>query len=147
MKDNIGATKHHQRQGSINKLITPEMRREIRELKDQFDEHLVFVRGYCELLNNIRLAVFMARQSARCLLTIDPFQAWEKIGGQDEFDAFCGWPERKDTSLNHLAKANVERLITPQMRQQIIEAKQRLDDFVSHIGPFIDDLNKLKCIS
>ncbi len=120
MENSVGTRKDLQRQGKINKLVTPEMRQQIRELKDRLDEYDCDVRGYCDLLNNISEALLIARQSARCLLTNDPFGAWEKICGQDECDAFRGFAEKQNTKR----KPNVERLITPQMRQQIIEAKE-----------------------
>ncbi len=144
METSVRATTHHQRQGNINKLITPEMRQQIHELKDQLDEQLRDVIGFCDLLNGIRKTTFMARQSARCLLTNEPFEAWEKIRDQAEFDAFRGLAEKQDTKSNHTAKANVEKLITPQMRRRIIEIKKELDDYASRICEFIYDLNQLK---
>jgi hypothetical protein len=144
MKDSMGVTTHHQRQGNINKLLTPEMQQQIRELKDELDEYLPDVGGFCDLLENIREATFIARQSAACLLTKDPFGAWEKIREQDEFDDFSGSAEKQNTKRNHPAKANVEKLITPEMRQQIIKAKKRLDDYANGVGAFIDDVKKIK---
>jgi hypothetical protein len=130
MKDSTGATMDHQRQGNINKLITPETRQQIRELQlrlDGCDYRL------SDLFNNIQLALDIAGQSARCLLTNDPFEAWEK----DEF--FGSGGKRK----NHPAKAKVQKLITPQMRQQIIDTKKRLEDFVRCLSVFFDDVNTL----
>ncbi len=144
MENSVRATKDQQRQGNINKLITPEMRQQIRELKDQLDEHLRDVIGFCDLLNDIRKATFIARQSARCLLTNDPFKAWEKIRDQYEFDAFRGLAEKQNTKKDHPAKGNVERLITPQMRWRVIEIKKELGDYASRIGEFIHDANRLK---
>jgi hypothetical protein len=130
--------------GNVQKLVTRDMRQQIRGLKDELDYSLRDINGFCDLLNNIREATFLARQSAKCLLTNDPFEAWEKIRGQDEFDALHGLAEKQNTRRNHPAKANVEKLITPQMRQQIIKAKKRLDDYANGLGAFIDDVKKIK---
>ncbi len=82
----------------------------------------------------------MARQTARCLLTNDPFEAWKKIRDQDECDAFHGLAEKQNTKR----KPNVERLITPKMGQQIIEAKETLEEYANCLGEFINDVKKVK---
>jgi hypothetical protein len=144
MKTSLRGTKDQQQQGDINRLITPEMRQQLRELKDQFDEHLLAVGEYCDRLNEIRKATFIARQTARCVLTDDPFEVWEKIHGRDEFDGFLGLAEEQPASRNYPARANVDQLITPQMRLEIVEAVKKLDEYASCLGQFIDDLNALK---
>jgi hypothetical protein len=144
MENSVRATTHHQGQGNVNELITPEMRKEIRELKDQLDKQLRDVIGFCNLLNSIHKTTFMARQSTRCLLTNEPFEAWKKIRDQAEFDAFRDLAEKQNTKGNHPAKGNVEKLITPRIRQRVIEIKKELDDYASRIGEFIYDLDRLK---
>lgn len=144
METSVRAVKDQQRQGDINRLITPEMRQQLRELKDQFDEHLLAVREYCDRLKDIRVATFIALQTARCLLTDDPFEAWEKIHGRHEFDGFFGLAEKQPASRNYPATANVEKLVTPQMRHEVAEAVKELDEYASCLGQFIDDLNALR---
>jgi chromatin segregation and condensation protein Rec8/ScpA/Scc1 (kleisin family) len=121
-----------------------QMRQRIHELKDKLDKQFRDVIGFCERLNDIRKATFMARQSARCLLTEEPFEAWEQIRDQAEFDAFRGLEEKQNTKRDHSTKGHVEKLITPQMRQRVIDIKKGLDDYASRIGEFISDLDRLK---
>ncbi len=141
MKDRLVATKHHQRQGNISKLLTSEMRQHIHELRLRLDgcDYRLFAH-----LNNIQEALDIARQSARCLLTSDPFGTWEGIRREDELD-ILGKPaaENQLASRNRLAKAKVEKLTTAQMRLQIVEATKRLEEYASCLDIFFDDLKKL----
>ena len=136
MKDDMRAARHHQRQGDINKLITPEMRQQIRGLKDRLDgsDYRLF-----ELLDNIQEALDIARQSARCLLTNDPFKAWEKIRSEDEWDTLFdrSAAERRDAKRNPWEKFNIEKLTTSQMRRQIAEAKKRLEEYAVALASFL----------
>ena len=82
MENNVRATKYYQRQGNVNKLVTPEMRQQIRQVKHQLDEYDGSLSNLFDLLNDIREALNTARASAGCLLTDDPFEAWEKIASK-----------------------------------------------------------------
>ena len=149
MKNRVRVMKH-QRQGNVNNLVTPEMRQQIRELKYELDECDYNLSRHLDLFNGIREGLDRARLSARCLLTRDPFEAWEKVAKrrEEEFDAICGisTADKRDTRRKVKATANVEKLITRQMRQQIVEAKKQLDDYVSCLGEFFDDVTKLQSL-
>ncbi len=102
-----------------------------------------------ETLNNIREALNTAQQTARCLLTNDPFKAWEKVVEQtEEWDPFSdtSTPRKQDSKTTVKATANVKKLITQQMRQQVIDAQKRLDKFASCLWEFLDDVAKLKSL-
>jgi hypothetical protein len=73
MKNNEPATNNHQQPGNVSDLLTPEMRRQILKLKDELNEHDLLLSGQLDILNNIHDALEIARCSADCLLTSDPF--------------------------------------------------------------------------
>ena len=54
-------------------LLTPEMRRQILKVKHELEEHELRLSGHLDILNNIHDALEIARYSAGCLLTSDPF--------------------------------------------------------------------------
>ena len=64
---------------NVSSWLTPEMRRQIIKLKDELDEHELCLSGHLDILNNIRDALKIARYSASCLLTNDPYNAWNKV--------------------------------------------------------------------
>jgi hypothetical protein len=92
MKNEVRVTKENQPQGNVNKLVTPEMRQQIRQLKHDLDECDYHPSRHFELFTSIRDALDTARQTVRCLLTNDPFEAWQKIAERrkEEFDAIWG---------------------------------------------------------
>ena len=120
-------------------LLTPEMRRQILKLKDELDDHDILLYGQLDILNNIHDALEIARCSADCLLTSDPFKAWE------ELHPFRGasTAEKQDRKKTVKNTAGVEKLITRQMRQQIVEAKKRLENYASCLDEFFDDVVEL----
>ncbi len=148
MKDDMRAAKQTQRHGIGNKLITPEMRQQILDISYELEDCKDRVAGQLEILSNMRAALGIARQSARCLLTNDPFAAWEKIEQRrnQEFDAICGPFTRKkqNTTSASKATAGAERLITRQMRQQIVDAKKEIANYARVLTEFLDDVAKLE---
>lgn len=150
MKNSVRAANDEQRQGNVNNLVTPEMRQQIRELKSALDECDYDLSRHLELFDGIREGLDRARLSARCLLTRDPLEAWEKVARQREekWEAICGrsTADKRDTRRKVKATANVEKLITRQMRQQIVEAKKQLDDYVSCLDEFFDDVKKVRSL-
>ena len=145
MKNNVHATDHHQQQGK--KLVTPEMRRQVRQVKRRLDECDGRLSRLFDLLNEVREGLDTTRESARCLLREDPFAAWEKRkrAKEEEYDILWGISETKkrDAKPSHQAKAAVEKLTTPQMRQQIVEAIEKLEDYAGCLREFFDDVTEL----
>jgi hypothetical protein len=150
MKYKVRAANHHQRQGDVNNPVTPEMRQQIRELKYELDECDYNLSRHLGLFNGIRETLDTARLSARCLLTRDPFETWEKVAKQREEEraAICDTSslEIKDNGSTVKASAGVEKLITRQMRQQIIEAKKRLENYANCLNEFFADVTKVKSL-
>jgi hypothetical protein len=149
MKSNVRAT-NHQRQANVNNLLTPEMRQQVRQLKHELDEYDRDLFGHLEILSGIREALAIARQSARCLLMNDPFEAWEKIAKrrEEEMDAVCdaSTAEKQDTRRTQQSKTNVDKLITLEMRKRVVEAKTKLDDYAKCLGKFFHDVTELQSL-
>jgi len=141
MKINLPVLKQNQQQDNANTLPTPEMRQRMRLLKDELDGHEGRLSGHLGILNNIHDALEIARYSASCLLTTDPFAAWEKVAERREME----WNPSCDVALSHnqganttiKATAGVEKLITRQMRQQIAQAKKRLENYATCLEQFL----------
>jgi len=148
MQSGVGAKNQ---QGNVQ-LVSPEMRLRIRELKRELDECDYRFSRHLDLFVSIRDGLDTARQTARCLLTSDPFQAWEKVAKrrEEESDAirsFCGIStENRDTPKEVKATAKVEKLITRQMRQQIVEAKKTLENYANSLDQFFSDVTTLKSL-
>lgn len=54
MKNNVVAIRHRQKDGNVDSLVTPEMRRQIRELKrklDQYDNRLAVHRDLFSIIS------------------------------------------------------------------------------------------------
>ncbi len=141
MKHEVHATKRTSSSSNINGLITPEMRRQICELKRGLEQcgHPLF--WHLGSLDTIVEALETARQSAECLLADDPFEAWDKIG-EDEWAEFGETTEKQEASKT--AAPNVHRMITRPMRQRLVESVRRLDEYYRCITELLDDLNTLK---
>jgi hypothetical protein len=148
MESRAHIRRHHQLQNNINELVAPEMRQRIRELKRELDEREHTLSDYFYFLNEFRAALDIARQSANCLLLNDPFEAWKRIAKHrsEEFhNLFGSSPAGKQRAIKgHPAKANIEKLITPQMRQQITEAEKTLDEYARCLDQLFSDFRKLK---
>jgi hypothetical protein len=147
MKMEIRAADRNQRQCNVNKLMTPEMRRQIRQLKQQLDEYVELDSEHYELMVTISLGLDTARDTARCLMARDPFDAWARLvkAKEEEFDADFGISEAEEPERSSEdATAKVTNLITMEMRQQQIrEAKEKLEDYASFLGQFFRELNQL----
>jgi len=146
MQSGVGAKNQ---QGNVQ-LVSPEMRLRMRELKRELDECDYRLSRHLDLFMSIRAGLDTARQTARYLLTSDPFQVWEKVAKrrEEEFDAIWGTSraEKRDTPKKVKATANVEELITKQMRQQIVEAKKILEDYANSLDQFCSDVTKIKSL-
>ncbi len=140
MKREVHAANQNQRQGNVSKLMTPEMRRQVRQLKRQLDEYVELGSEHSNLLVTIRFGLDTARDTARCLMAMDPFDAWAKLvkAKEEEFDAYFDMSEAEEPKWrSEGATAKVTNLITMQMRQQQIrEAKEKLEDYASYLGQF-----------
>lgn len=137
MKREVRAANQNQRQCNVNKLMTPEMRRQIRQLTRQLDKYDELGSEHYELMVTISFGLDTARDTARCLMARDPFDAWARLVKAKEEEFFgiseAEEPERRSED----ATAKVTNLITMEMRQQQIrEAKEKLEDYASYLGQF-----------
>jgi hypothetical protein len=151
MKNNVVAIRHRQKDGNVDSWVTPEMRRQIRELKrelDQYDNRLAVHR---DLFSIISFGLDTAQQTARCLLAKHPFEAWEEIvrHREEEFDADFGIlaTEKRCTRIPVSLTANVTKLNTEQMREQIVETTRKLTEFANCLKVFFRDVNKLESLN
>ena len=67
MKNEMLVTKRNQPHGNVNRLITPEVRPQIHQLKDRLDECNDDLSWHLSFFDLIREALDTARQSTRCL--------------------------------------------------------------------------------
>lgn len=92
----------------------------------------------------------IARQTARCLLANDPFEAWEKAKelGEEDWEPFsrASIGKEHDTRRTRKAAPNVKKLITRRMRKQVADAKQLLDEYALCLAQFFEDVTKLKSL-
>ena len=151
MKNNVVAIRHPKKDNNVDSSVTPEMQRQIRKLKrelEQYDNRLAVHR---ELFSIISFGLDTARQTARCLLAKHPFEAWEEIvkHREDEFDADFGIlaTEKRCTRIPVRVTANVTKLNTEQMREQIVETTRKLNEFASSLEEFFRDVNKLESLN
>jgi hypothetical protein len=139
---------YDQQRSKANALVPPEMHAQIRRLKAKFDQYDGVIADYFQLLSDINAGLDIARQTARCLLTGDPFAAWEMVAKQWERqecdkDYRAAAVAKPDAGSTPGLKGNVERLITPQLIRQTVEAKAKLDECGRILGAFFDDMNNL----
>jgi hypothetical protein len=82
----VDARRAQQRQGrsNVHKLITPELRQEVVQLKQRLDDYAGYLDDLFYNLNAIGDAIFRAREFAECLLADDPFKAWEIMKKKEE---------------------------------------------------------------
>ena len=172
MQKSTPANRHHQGRGHVEKLITPEMRHQVSQMKHQLHECEGRLADLGYHFNELSEALEIAQASAECLLTDDPFEAWEKVKERRQKDLdtltddpFEAWEKVKERRQNYLdtrfpksatrrqdgrrtyyPQGNVAKLITPEMRRQITKAKKQLDDFVSGLRQFFDNVSKLESL-
>jgi hypothetical protein len=127
MKNEMRARKWNQSPGNVTRMITPEMRRHICELKRNLVQYGHPLFDHLAPFNTIFEALNTARQSAECLLADDPFEAWNKVLEHDQWEELCDTAEKHETRKT--AAPNVKRMITRPMRQQLVEAIKRLDEY------------------
>ena len=148
MKNEMRAAKRNQSPGNVNNLVTPEMRPQIHQLKGRLDECNDDLSWHLSFFDLIREALDTARQSTRCLLAKDPFEAWDKIAKRrrEEIDPrrTKSSAEKQGARRTYQTKANSKKRIRRQMVQQVVEAQKALDDYASRLGEFFSDLTALQ---
>ena len=95
MKNKMRAAKRNQSPGNVNYLVTPEMRRHIRELKRGLVQCGYPLLDHLGYLDTVVAALGIAERSAECLLADDPFEAWDKLLEKDEWDEPCDTTEKR----------------------------------------------------
>jgi predicted DNA binding CopG/RHH family protein len=142
MKSEMRARKWNQSPGDVNRLIAPEMRQRIRELKRGLVQCGHPLLDQLGSLDTIVEALGTAVRAAECLLTDDPFVAWDKVIEEDEWDELSDATEKQQTMTT--AAPNVKKMITRPMQQQLIEAIKRLDEYHGCLTELVNDLSKLE---
>jgi hypothetical protein len=148
MQNEMRVTKRNQPHGNVNRLITPEVRPQIHQLKDRLDKCNDDLSWHLSFFDLIREALDTARQSTRCLLAKYPFEAWDKIAKRrrQEIDPLRpkSGAEKQGAKRTHQTKTNNKKRIRRQMVQQVAEAQKALDDYASRLGEFFSDLTALQ---
>ena len=96
MKNKMRAAKRNQSPGNVNYLVTPEMRRHIRELKRGLAQCGYPLLDHLGYLDTVVAALGIAERSAECLLADYPFKAWDKVLEKDEWDELCDTTEKQE---------------------------------------------------
>jgi len=88
MKDSKNPTKQHRGQSNVEKLVTPEMRQDVVQLKQRLEEYAHCLEDLFHNLKGISDGIFRGQQFAECLLADDPFEARTKMRkqGDEELD-------------------------------------------------------------
>jgi hypothetical protein len=148
MKNEMRATKRNQSPGNVNRLTTPEMRPQIHQLKDRLNKCNDDLSWHLSFFDLIREALDTARQSTRCLLTKDPFEAWDKIAKRRRQEInprrTKSGAEKQGARRTHQTKPNNKERIRREMLRQVAEAQKALDDYASRLGEFFSDLTALQ---
>lgn len=144
MKNKMRAAKRNQSPGNVNYLVTPEMRRHIRELKRGLVQCGYPLLDHLGYLDTVVAALGIAERSAECLLADYPFKAWDKVLEKDEWDELCDTTEKQEAKTTAWPAPNVRKMITRPMRQQLVEAIKRLDEYHVCLTELLDDLSKLE---
>ena len=142
MKSSVPATNRRRQQDNIRSVLTPELRQHIRGLKRGLEQCGYPLSDHLSSLNTIFEALSTGRQSAECLLMGDPFEAWEKLIEEDEWGDLCDATEQQEPRTT--AARNVKRMITPPMRQQLVKAIERLNEYHGCLSELVADLSKLE---
>ncbi len=71
---------------SKNKFVSSEMRTQILRLKDQLRECELWLSTHSSEMDEIQDGLFIAQQCIQCLLSEDPFTAWQELVRQNEED-------------------------------------------------------------
>jgi hypothetical protein len=129
---------HHQAEAAV-KIAAVIVRRRLKRGLVQCGYPLLDHLGY---LDTIVAALGIAERSAECLLADDFFEAWDKVLKKDEWDELCDTTEKQEAKTT--AAPNVKRMITRPMRQQLVEAIKRLDEYHGCLTALVDDLSKLE---
>ena len=140
MKSSV--TNRRQQQGNVRSVLTPEMRQHIRELKRGLVQCGYPLLDHLGSLDTIVEALGTAVRSTECLLADDPFEAWDKAIGEDERDEVGDTTEKQEPRKT--AAPNVKRMITRPMRQQLVKAIERLDEYHGCLMELVADLSKLE---
>ncbi len=116
--------------------LRAQMQQRICALKDDLEECNDGLRSSVKRINAIGWALNIARESTECLLTDDPFEAWDKFVLEEEFGTFC------DISTTRMQQAETTPART--RRQQLGDSIKRLDEYHRCLTGFFDDLSKLE---
>ena len=157
MKKSVRVTKDNQRNGNINKFITPEMRQNIVRLRRELDDCKGRLSDHFYVMNEVQEGLIIALECAECLLTSDPFAAWEKQTKrkQKKFDDISELEDAPRPPLKgnnkaatiYKATGNVTKLVTSEMRRRIVELKDQLDEYAACLREAGDDMLELESLN
>jgi hypothetical protein len=140
MKSSVPATNRRRQQDNIRSVLTPELRQHIRGLKRGLVQCGYPLLDYLGALDSIVEALGTAERSAECLLADDPFEAWDKVIAEDERNELSDTAEEQEARKT--AAPNVKKMITRPMRQQLVKAIERLDEYHGCLSELVADLSK-----
>ena len=157
---------HQQGNGNLNGSVMAELRQQIVLLKRDLNACESSLSDHLYIMNEVQEALTIARECVQCLQTSDPFAAWEKLMNQKEkeFDDFITGEEVDDTTeLEDAhrppvreseeakrideAEGTVTKLVTPEMRQAIVELTEQLNGYAACLREVFHDMLKLDSLN
>jgi hypothetical protein len=157
MEKRVRVVDRQQGKGDANRFMTPQLRGEIVALRQELREIERIFSDHEYVMEQLHAALVIARDSVRCLLTADPFAAWERRMRQAEresdayflFEDDAQPPLQQDKSVARpiQANANVTKFVTPEMRQDIIKLKMQISAYAACLGEAFESIVKLESLN
>ncbi len=128
-------TRDHRNTGS-EKLLPPEMVKQVRLLQRNVNEYEAYLDALRYNLGEMQNALREVQEVAQCLLTDEPFEVWDvkrrKKGGAE--------PDAQ----HQQTEDDFRKLITPEMRQEALRVKRLLDQYAESLREFLSEIENKK---
>ena len=141
-------------QRPITELISPEMKRKILLLRRKFDGCESRLDDLCHVLEEVRNGLNFGGECVECLLTKNPYEAWEarRIKEEEKEEWLAEDLGETDEERNlRIARrrppAEPVRTFTPEMRRDIDDLRKHLEEYADCLGQAFDDVVKLDSLN
>ncbi len=137
-------------QRPISELVSTEMKRKIVLLRRKFDDCESRLDDLCHVLKEVRKALNFGGECVECLLTKNPYEAWEvrRIKEEEEEEFWAEDLGETDEERNlRIARrrppAEAVRTFTPEMRRDIDDLRKYLEEYADCLGRLFNDVVEL----
>ncbi len=149
------------KKGNTPRFTTPELQQQIVRLSHELEDCEQRLSDHLYVMDEIKAALTIAQECAQCLLSDNPFAAWNKVIEQKEkeseiFDELeiedddiqrTSLKEVKAATTIHQTKSNVTTLVTSEMRRQIADLKGQLDEYAACLREAFRDMLELESLN